>query len=134
MDKLNRVNQCLEMYLRCVIHGSPNSGRTGYHWLNCGTTHVFTLLLAVLLSKLYILMSLTWIWLQQYFHTHHHPVTKLIQDREWHIQALKQHLADAQNMVKFHVDKKRTDLEFQVEQVSVQTICSYFNCRQNIPC
>jgi hypothetical protein len=41
-------------------------------------------------------------------------VVEVIQNRELHMQAPKQHLAEAQNRMKVQADKKRTELEFQV--------------------
>lgn len=38
----------------------------------------------------------------------------IIENRELHLQSLKQHLAGAQNRMKVMADKKRVDLQFQV--------------------
>jgi hypothetical protein len=40
----------------------------------------------------------------------------MIQDRELHLKALKEHLAAAQNRMKLQADKKRTPLQFAVGQ------------------
>jgi hypothetical protein len=53
-----RVNQCVEMYLRCAVHAQPKNGKLGFCWQSSGTTHPFTLLWGVLLSKLYMDMNL----------------------------------------------------------------------------
>jgi hypothetical protein len=37
-----RDNQCIENFLRCFIQAAPNSGLSGYIWLNTGTTSVIT--------------------------------------------------------------------------------------------
>jgi hypothetical protein len=41
-------------------------------------------------------------------------VTELVENREAHLQALKEHLARAQNKMKQMADRLRTDLQFQV--------------------
>jgi hypothetical protein len=113
-----RVNQCLEMYLCCVIHDSPKQWKK---WL-----------------------PLAELWYNSSFHSSsgcspfkalcaYEPnlvltptvstetsatLTEMIQHRELHLQALKDHLVAAQNKMKVQADKKRTCLEFVVgEQV-----------------
>lgn len=41
------------------------------------------------------------------------PVQDMVQQRELHLQSLRQHLLDAQNRMKMYADKKRMDLQFQ---------------------
>ncbi|WVZ79447.1 hypothetical protein U9M48_027023 [Paspalum notatum var. saurae] len=108
-----RINQCLEMYLQCAIHTSPRQRKS---WL-----------------------SLAELWYNSSFHTSrgcspfkalfgYEPnlgisvavpsttppsVAELIQTRELHLQALKQHLAAAQNRMKLQADCGRVDLQFQ---------------------
>jgi len=53
-----RVNQCLEMYLRCSVHESPQNGEVGCHWLSYGIIPVSTLLWAALLSRHFMVMKL----------------------------------------------------------------------------
>ncbi|WVZ53351.1 hypothetical protein U9M48_004311 [Paspalum notatum var. saurae] len=107
------INQCLEMYLRCAIHSSPCQWKS---WL-----------------------PLAELWYNSSFHTSlgcspfkalfgyetnlgisvvvpsstPPSVAKLIQTRELHLQALKQHLAAAQNRIKLQADRGRVDLQFQ---------------------
>lgn len=107
-----RVNQCLEMYLRCAVQDSPKTWKT---WI-----------------------SLAELWYNSTFHTSlgcspfmalygYNPnlgstptvstdtppsVTALIENREAHLQLLKQRLEQAQNRMKLFADKNRTDQQF----------------------
>jgi len=107
------VNQCLEMYLRCVVQDAPKTWTT---WL-----------------------SLAELWYNSRYHTSFGcspfkalygveanigipsssdtstpiTVTELIEKREFHLQSLKQHLVQAQNRMKTMSGKKRY-LQFQV--------------------
>jgi hypothetical protein len=109
-----RVNQCLEMYLRCSIHEAPNTWKkwlalakfwynTSYHTaLGCspfkalyGYDPVFAA--APMLSGV-----------------SPSSVTKVLADRQLHASMLKEKLAAAQNWMKLHADKHRSDREFQI--------------------
>lgn len=109
-----RVNQCLEMYLRCAVQDSP---KTWHSWL-----------------------SLAELWYNSTYHsslgcspfkalygydpkvgatpslqpTTPSTVAELVENRELHLQALKEHLASEQNRIKVMADKQRSDIEFQV--------------------
>jgi hypothetical protein len=109
-----RVNQCLEMFLRCSVQDSPKSWKS---WL-----------------------SLAELWYNSSYHTSlgcspfmalygYEPnigavpslpqdtntsVAEVIQNRELHLKSLKEHLAKAQNKMKLMADRKRTDLTFAV--------------------
>ena len=109
-----RVNQCLEMFLRCSVHNSPKEWKS---WL-----------------------SLAELWYNSSFHTSlgcspfkalygcepnigavpaipdsaSFSVTEVITNREVHLQSLKDNLAKAQNWMKLLADKKRTDFQFNV--------------------
>lgn len=109
-----RVNQCLDMYLRCVVHDSPKQWKS---WL-----------------------SLAELWYNSSFHTalgcspfkalyghepnlglvlvlsddEQSPASSFLQDREAHFAMLKQHLAAAQIRMKLHADRNRTGRVFQV--------------------
>lgn len=109
-----RVNQCLEMYMRCAVQDSLTTWKS---WL-----------------------SLAELWYNSSYHSSlgcspfkalygYEPrlgaipsipgetppsVTEIIEHRELHMQALKHHLAQAQNRMKVMADKKRTDHQFQV--------------------
>jgi hypothetical protein len=101
-----RVNQCLEMFLHCAVQDSPTTWKS---WL-----------------------SLAEFWYNSSFHTSigcspfkalygYDPnigarplvpdtttptVSDIIENRELHLQALKEHLAPAQNRMKLMADKK----------------------------
>jgi hypothetical protein len=101
-----RVNQCLEIFLRCAVQDSPTTWKS---WL-----------------------SLAELWYNSSFHTSigcspfkalygYDPnigarplvpdtttptVSDIIENRELHLQALKEHLAPAQNRMKLMADKK----------------------------
>jgi len=109
-----RVNQCLEMYLRCSVQDSP---RTWKSWL-----------------------SLAQLWYNSCFHsslgcspfkalygfdpnlglavstseTAPTEVSEVVEAREAHLQLLKQRLEQAQNRMKMQADRNRTDREFSV--------------------
>lgn len=109
-----RVNQCVEMYLRCAVQDSPKQWKA---WL-----------------------SLAELWYNSAFHSSlgcspfkalygYDPqlgaapllppdaspsVTQIIEDRELHLQMLKQRLQQAQNRMKLYADRNRTDKEFAV--------------------
>jgi hypothetical protein len=109
-----RVNQCLEMFLRCSVQDSP---RTWKSWL-----------------------SLAELWYNSSFHTSigcspfkvlygYEPnlgacpplsaetspaMADIIEDRAQHLMALKQRLESAQNRMKIQADKNRADKEFTV--------------------
>lgn len=110
-----RVNQCLEMYLRCVVQDSPT------HWKSW--------------------LSLAELWYNSSYHTalgcspfkalyghepnlghlisvptqEQSPAGDWLLDREAQLAALKRHLDAAQNRMKIQVDRHRTDRSFQVE-------------------
>lgn len=112
--QLERVNQCLEMYLRCAVHDSPKSWKS---WL-----------------------SLAELWYNSSLHTAlgcspfkalygYEPnlgvvpvitpetppsVAKIIENRELHLQSLEDNLAKAQNMMKLLADQKRQDYSFSI--------------------
>lgn len=105
-----RVNQCLEMFLRCAVQDAPTTWKS---WL-----------------------SLAELWYNSTYHSSigcspfkalygYEPnvgatpsvpsttpvdVTEIVENRELHLQSLKQHLAHAQNRMKLMADRKRTDV------------------------
>lgn len=109
-----RVNQCLEMYLRCAVQDAP---KTWPQWL-----------------------SLAQLWYNSSYHSSlgcspfkalygveanigvpsatpdntPQSVTDLVEHRELHLQNLKEHLAKAQNRMKTVADRKRSELQFAV--------------------
>ena len=109
-----RVNQCLEMYLRCAVHNSPKSWKSWLPlaelWYN-SSTH--TALGCSPFKALYgyepnlgAIPSIP---------SDTSPsVVEVIEHREQHLQSLKQNLARAQNRMKLLADKKRKDFTFSV--------------------
>jgi hypothetical protein len=107
-----RVNPCLEMFLRCMVQENPKQWRT---WL-----------------------PLAEFWYNSTFHTalgcspfkamYGHepnlgalpaveadsPVAGVLQDRALQIETIKQHLTTAQNRMKIYADSKRSERVFQV--------------------
>jgi hypothetical protein len=109
-----RVNQCLEMFLRCCIHETLRKWKA---WL-----------------------PLAELWYNSSFHSSlsctpfralygydspvaaapmlcssdNKSVQELITERQWFTGVIKQHLAAAQNRIKLQADKHRPDRQFQV--------------------
>ena len=109
-----RVNQCLEMFLRCSVQDSPKAWKS---WL-----------------------SLAELWYNSSYHSSlgcspfkalygYEPnvgavpqvpettcpsVAEVIKNRELHLQSINQNLARAQNRMKLMADRKRTDCHFSV--------------------
>lgn len=109
-----RVNQCVEMYLRCAIYDTPKKWK---HWL-----------------------PLAELWYNSSFHsaigcshfkalygydpfvfgefgvagTGEHSVDEMLAERQSYSRLLQDKLAAARNRMKLQADKHRTDREFQV--------------------
>jgi hypothetical protein len=109
-----RVNQCLEMYLRCAVQEAPATWKS---WLSLAelwyNTNYHSSLGCSPFKALYgceaNLGALPTIPADTSV-----DVTELVENREAHLQALKEHLARAQNKMKQMADRLRTDLQFQV--------------------
>ena len=115
-----RVNQCLEMYLRCAVHNSPKLWR---QWLPLAelwyNSSLHTSLGCSPFKALYgydpDLGVLSASLLSPNTEA---AVVDLIQDREQHLDMLKDQLQIAQNRMKIQADRHRTNRAFQVgEQV-----------------
>lgn len=120
-----RVNQCLEMYLRCATHDSPHKWRA---WL-----------------------PLAELWYNSSYHSaigcspckalYGHeanfgtllPVTTdqdasaadFLKERDDQLSVLKQHLSAAQNRMKMQADSKRTDRQFAVGELVLLKLQPY---------
>jgi hypothetical protein len=104
-----RVNQCLEMYLRCAVHDSPKHWKAWLPlaelWYNSnfhtalGCSH-FKALYGYDLSINVVLPNSVGTST---------PAEQILQDRETHLEILKQHLSTAQNRMKIQSDKQRSD-------------------------
>lgn len=111
---MERVNQCLEMFLRCVVQDSPTTWKSWLSlaelWYNSSfhTSIGCSPFKALYGSEANIGAS------PQVLESTTPSVSELIENRELHLQALKEHLAAAQNRMKLMADKKHSDLQFQV--------------------
>lgn len=109
-----RVNQCLEMYLKCAVQDSPTTWKA---WLSLAelwynSSHHSSLGCSPF-KALYGYEPRLGLSLP--LQTSSQPaVSDLIENRELHILALKQHLQKAQNRMKMMADRNRHDLQFQV--------------------
>jgi len=106
-----RVNQCLEMYLRCAVQDSPKS------WLSlaelCYNSSLHSALGCSPFKALYgyepnigAIPSIP--------SSTSTSVAEIIEHHELHLQSLKEHLARAQNRMKQVADTKCTDYQFTV--------------------
>ncbi|KAL2230686.1 UNVERIFIED_CONTAM: Transposon Ty3-G Gag-Pol polyprotein [Sesamum indicum] len=109
-----RVNQCLENYLRCMCQQKPKKWA---QWLTLAefwfNTNFHTGLKATPFQALYGYppQQLT---MGPYQQSHHSEVKELIQERARVLQMLKENLQLAQHRMKIYADRKRTEREFQV--------------------
>lgn len=113
-----RVNQCLEMYLRCMVQDSPTKWKT---WLPLAelwyNSNFHTTLGCSPFKALYGYDANMGILLPVPEQSTSSAASAL-QERDTQLSFLKQRLADAQNRMKVQADKNRTDRQFQVgEQV-----------------
>jgi hypothetical protein len=109
-----RVNQCLEMYLRCAIHESPKRWKA---WLSLAeiwynTCHHTTLDCSPF-KALYGYDSDSGMVLP-IDDAHQSDAAELIKDRNAHMLLLKENLIKAQNRMKNQADRHRTEKEFQM--------------------
>jgi len=115
-----RVNQCLEMYLRCSVHHSPKTWKA---WLPVAelwyNSSFHSSLGCSPFKALYgYEPNLGIITVSGDSSSLEATVSEIIQDREAHVAMLKQQLAVAQNRMKIQADKNRVDRTFLVgEQV-----------------
>lgn len=109
-----RVNQCLEMYLRCAVHDAPKQWKA---WLSLAelwyNTNYHTALGCSPLKALYGYDPPLGSFLPLP-DSEQSPASSLVQDRETQLTRLKAHLQVAQNRMKVQADKNRTDRQFQV--------------------
>ncbi|KAL0440158.1 UNVERIFIED_CONTAM: hypothetical protein Slati_2498800 [Sesamum latifolium] len=109
-----RVNQCLENYLRCMCHQKPKKWA---QWLTLAEfwfiTNFHTGLKDTPFQALYGYPphQLT---IGPYMQNHHSDVEELMKERVKVMQLLKENLQHAQQRMKLYADKKRTEREFQV--------------------
>jgi hypothetical protein len=113
-----RVNQCLEMFLRCTVYDSPKKWKSwlplAEFWYN---TFYHSSLGCTPFKVLYwydpVIAAAPLLPL-----TDNKSMQDLLADRSLHIALIKQNLAATQNRIKLQADKNRTDREFAMgEQV-----------------
>ncbi|KAL0398581.1 UNVERIFIED_CONTAM: Transposon Ty3-G Gag-Pol polyprotein [Sesamum radiatum] len=109
-----RVNQCLENYLRCMCHQKPKKWA---QWLTLAefwfNTNFHTGLKATPFQALYGYPPHQLI-VGPYLQSHHTEVEGLIQERTKVMQLLKDNLHLAQQRMKLYADKRRSEREFEV--------------------
>ena len=109
-----RVNQCLEMYLRCSVGDSPQTWKSwlaqAEFWYN-STYH--SALGCSPFTALYGHEPFVGVPMSESSDTLP-VVTDFIADRKIHTELLKDHLARAQSGMKIAADRQRTDVHFQV--------------------
>lgn len=109
-----RVNQCLEQYLRGMTSQSPKNWSA---WLPAAewwyNTTFHTTLNSPPFQVVYGLEPRHLAW-QERSHTNLHGVESLLTDRQEQWSALRVLLEEAQNRMKAYADAKRTEREFQV--------------------
>jgi len=109
-----RVNQCLEMYLRCVVQDAPNTENSwlplAQLWYN--SSHHSSIGCSPFRALYGYDPNLGTVSTND--QTAPPSVTQLIEHREQHLQHLKQRLEQAQNRMKLFADRKRTDQHYSV--------------------
>jgi hypothetical protein len=104
-----RVNKCLEMYLRCVVYDSPNKWNSWFSlaklWYN---TSFHSSLGCSPFKGLYGYEADTGVGVVVP-ETTTSDTAQLLLDRESHMTLLKDRLAQAQHKMKTHVDLTRTE-------------------------
>jgi hypothetical protein len=109
-----RVNQCLEMYLRCSIHEAPTTWKKwlalAEFWYNTSYHTAFGC------SPFKALYGYDPVFAAAPMLSGVAPssVTEVLADRQLHASMLKEKLAAAQNRMKLQADKHRSDKEFQI--------------------
>jgi hypothetical protein len=109
-----RVNQCLEMYLRCVVHDCPKKWKSwlplAEFWYN---SNYHTALGCSPFRALYGYDPQVGVMIPT-SPADPVPAEQMSADRDEHLARLKNHLAAAQNRMKIQADRKRSDRQFQV--------------------
>lgn len=110
-----RVNQCVEMYLHCAVHNFPSKWKS---WLALAelwyNSSYHTSLGCSPFKALYGYDANVGALSTDSVTSDASLSSEAAQERQLHLQTLKEHLAAAQNRMKLQADKKRTDLVFQV--------------------
>lgn len=113
-----RVNQCLEMYLRCSVNRFPKKWRSWLPLAEFWYNSSFHSSLGCSPFKVLYGYDPPFGAAPPIHQEAERPAAKLMQDRAAHSRMLKEHLLAAQNKMKFQADRQRSDRVFQVgEQV-----------------
>jgi hypothetical protein len=115
-----RVNQCLEMYLRCAVQQSPVQWKKSLSlaelWYN--SSHHFALVCSPFKALYGYEPNLGVVAVHPDDGATENYVLEFIEDRAAHAAMLKEQLSVAQDRMKLQADKQRTNRVFQVgEQV-----------------
>jgi hypothetical protein len=110
--QFERVNQCLEMFLKCCVHDNPKKWKAvlplAEYWYN---TSFHTSLGCTPFKILYgydpVVSAAPMLPV-----TENHSVQELLYERKLHTKLIKQHLLKVQNRIKMQADKNMTDREF----------------------
>lgn len=110
-----RVNQCVEIYLHCDVHNFPSKWKS---WLALAelwyNSSYHTSLGCSPFKALYGYDANVGALSTDSATSNASLSSEAAQERQLHLQTLKEHLAAAQNRMKLQADKKHTDLVFQV--------------------
>ena len=109
-----RLNQCLEQYLRCMCFLKP---KTWYKWISLAawwynTSH-HTAIGMTLFQALYGYIPPGFIWDASSL-AKVSTVEELLKEREYLSRMLVEQLENAQNRMKYYADRKMSEREFQV--------------------
>ncbi|KAL2226259.1 UNVERIFIED_CONTAM: Transposon Ty3-G Gag-Pol polyprotein [Sesamum indicum] len=109
-----RVNQCLETYLRCMCHQHL---KRWSQWISLAdfwfNTTFHSGLKATPFETLYG-YPLNQLPISPYLQSHHTDVEELMNNKVKILQLLKENLQSAQQWMKIYADKRRTEREFEV--------------------
>ncbi|KAL0313078.1 UNVERIFIED_CONTAM: Transposon Ty3-G Gag-Pol polyprotein [Sesamum radiatum] len=109
-----RVNQCVENYLRCMCHMRPKQWNRwlslAEYWYNTNF-HTGLKLIAFQALYGYLLGPLT---IDPYIPTTHPEVEEYLQERSKLLELLKLNLTESQNRMKNYADKHRTERSFEL--------------------
>jgi hypothetical protein len=120
-----RVNQCLEMYLRCAVQDSPKTWKVWLPLAELWYNSSFHSAIGCSPFKALYGYEATSGMTVPALVSKESEVVDFIQDREAHLANLQKHLAAAQNRMKLQADKHRTDRQFQVGELVLLKLQPY---------
>jgi hypothetical protein len=111
-----RVNQCIEMFLRCAVQTTPRQWTKwpslAELWYN---TSFHSSLQCCPFKALYAVEPSPGLFPQIHL-TDHQDVADTLRECQFFTEMLKDHLAKAQNRMKIQVDNNRVERSFQVDE------------------